>query len=609
MSSVKLVPTYNGYIHSTRDALLVIQQVLDRQLDTVMRRPQEGERNSLITSGLVFVFIEQQSGIKRWTDGISWSPSRIQGRFLVYGELDKRSLTDKDKKKKKRKYVFDEDPENLQNNKNLRLNSVINPHNNNILPDSKSSTIPITSNIPANVIPASSAYGGANDYRNSLSNGPLVSACISQDGLVKKTITLTTTTKDLHVDKKQEKQTIHLISYYAKSDIDSGKLRRPSENDLKNVQISPSLWTAVQESSLGGKTPIEDEEYYGPDLNAQPIGTPGNNYANYTKSITRTYNKYQREDENNVANNQEVPFVNPFHQHGGSYNGQSFVPVANAAYASYQPQTTNQQPQQPQQQQQQQQYGQYVPVGSMPPQAAIANGPQQQQQPDLYGNHYGPYAGPPYVQQFYQQYHFNGANANNDQYATPNNNNNVNGSVTSTNGYQSSIPNNNRKFTAPSSTTTTTTNNNNNNNNGTNRTSTGSSTTTSSSSISGPSGGMGNSWFTAPSSIGSAPNTSYIATSSGNNNPSEYDNAHNVPQYTSGNTIHPSQQQIPSLPPPPPHHHHHPHHIYGHGIAGDSNNGNGGAAPTSTTTGATLVAANEEATGASTGGGYYATSN
>lgn len=101
MSNSSIVPTYNGYIHNTRDALAVIQQVLDKQLEPVSRRPHERERGVLIVSGSVFVFIEQLSGIKRWTDGISWSPSRIQGRFLVYGELDKKNLIDKDKKKKR----------------------------------------------------------------------------------------------------------------------------------------------------------------------------------------------------------------------------------------------------------------------------------------------------------------------------------------------------------------------------------------------------------------------------------------------------------------------------------------------------------------------------
>ncbi|CAO3597762.1 unnamed protein product [Absidia cylindrospora] len=29
-------------------------------------------------------------GIKRWTDGLVWSPSRIFGNFLIYRELDDR---------------------------------------------------------------------------------------------------------------------------------------------------------------------------------------------------------------------------------------------------------------------------------------------------------------------------------------------------------------------------------------------------------------------------------------------------------------------------------------------------------------------------------------
>ena len=43
MSNSSIVPTYNGYIHNTRDALAVIQQVLDKQLEPVSRRPHERE--------------------------------------------------------------------------------------------------------------------------------------------------------------------------------------------------------------------------------------------------------------------------------------------------------------------------------------------------------------------------------------------------------------------------------------------------------------------------------------------------------------------------------------------------------------------------------------
>lgn len=44
----------------------------------------------MIRSGSVFVFDEQESGIRRWTDGRLWSPSRVLGNFLIYRELEGR---------------------------------------------------------------------------------------------------------------------------------------------------------------------------------------------------------------------------------------------------------------------------------------------------------------------------------------------------------------------------------------------------------------------------------------------------------------------------------------------------------------------------------------
>lgn len=48
----------------------------------VKRRLRDDERKA-IRSGQVFVFDERESGIKRWTDGMLWSPSRILLNFLV----------------------------------------------------------------------------------------------------------------------------------------------------------------------------------------------------------------------------------------------------------------------------------------------------------------------------------------------------------------------------------------------------------------------------------------------------------------------------------------------------------------------------------------------
>lgn len=36
----------------------------------------------------MFVYEALASGIKRWTDGLTWSPSRINDNFFVYRELN-----------------------------------------------------------------------------------------------------------------------------------------------------------------------------------------------------------------------------------------------------------------------------------------------------------------------------------------------------------------------------------------------------------------------------------------------------------------------------------------------------------------------------------------
>ncbi|KAL7271277.1 Global transcription regulator sge1 [Rhizina undulata] len=82
-----LDPTYHGFLLTTRDALLLIQAVENGIIEGVPRRPHDKERERLIRSGNIFVFTEQGSGVRRWTDGFTWSPSRIMGNFLLYREM------------------------------------------------------------------------------------------------------------------------------------------------------------------------------------------------------------------------------------------------------------------------------------------------------------------------------------------------------------------------------------------------------------------------------------------------------------------------------------------------------------------------------------------
>lgn len=89
MGSGSLTPTWTGHVTTTRDALVLFEACLNGTLHHVPRRPHDRERGSLIKSGSVFIYEENASGIKRWTDGVPWSPSRILGNFLVYRELTK----------------------------------------------------------------------------------------------------------------------------------------------------------------------------------------------------------------------------------------------------------------------------------------------------------------------------------------------------------------------------------------------------------------------------------------------------------------------------------------------------------------------------------------
>ncbi|OZJ05628.1 hypothetical protein BZG36_01527 [Bifiguratus adelaidae] len=84
--------TFHGYVETTRDTLLLFEACHRAILPRVKRRLKDKERH-IVRSGTVFVFDEKESGIKRWTDGLMWSPSRILGNFLIYRELDEKVHT------------------------------------------------------------------------------------------------------------------------------------------------------------------------------------------------------------------------------------------------------------------------------------------------------------------------------------------------------------------------------------------------------------------------------------------------------------------------------------------------------------------------------------
>ncbi|KAK2590204.1 Gluconate transport-inducing protein [Conoideocrella luteorostrata] len=79
--------TYHGYVRSPADAIKLFEACRQGLLPRVQRRLSEKERQS-IRSGSVFVWDEREAGMRRWTDGKSWSASRVSGSFLTYREME-----------------------------------------------------------------------------------------------------------------------------------------------------------------------------------------------------------------------------------------------------------------------------------------------------------------------------------------------------------------------------------------------------------------------------------------------------------------------------------------------------------------------------------------
>ncbi|KAJ7352275.1 Gti1/Pac2 family-domain-containing protein [Mycena albidolilacea] len=85
------VPPFYGAVETTMNALRLIHAARQGVIPRITRRLNDAERRTMIKSGAVFVFSVEESGIKRWTDGLLWSPSRIVGNFLVYREINERT--------------------------------------------------------------------------------------------------------------------------------------------------------------------------------------------------------------------------------------------------------------------------------------------------------------------------------------------------------------------------------------------------------------------------------------------------------------------------------------------------------------------------------------
>ncbi|PPQ97119.1 hypothetical protein CVT26_000601 [Gymnopilus dilepis] len=199
-------PPWSGWIETTGDALLILEAAKRGIIPRVTRRLVDSERR-MITSGSVFVFDEDESGIKRWTDGYFWSPSRILGNFLLYRETDKRGAGHRAGGGGARADARgDSDPDDAP------------------APGDGQTSL---------ARPKDHSGIGIDKQRERKLMGSLTNSYkFKENGLMKKTFSVTINGRP--------QTTQHLISYYRIEDVQSGRLRSPSSlPELASLDISP----------------------------------------------------------------------------------------------------------------------------------------------------------------------------------------------------------------------------------------------------------------------------------------------------------------------------------------------------------------------------------
>jgi hypothetical protein len=194
--------TFHGYIETTKDALLLFEACRRGILPRVNRRLQDKERY-LIQSGTIFCFDENESGIKRWTDGLVWSPSRILGNFLVYRELEDKKVMTRSYSTDEDYFMEEDDEDTIKSRRSASFSSSTSSNDSNLTKKREKAIVGSLKN----------------SYR------------FKRNGLIKKSISLI-------VDGVQQ----HLVSYYHKDDVLFQRLNTPSNvQNLSSLEVSPGL--------------------------------------------------------------------------------------------------------------------------------------------------------------------------------------------------------------------------------------------------------------------------------------------------------------------------------------------------------------------------------
>ncbi|KAK4621963.1 Global transcription regulator sge1 [Fulvia fulva] len=241
-----LVPTFHGFVHNSMDGLVLFEACLSGKLHHVPRRPHDRERSSLIKSGSIFIYEENASGIKRWTDGVAWSPSRILGNFLIYRELEKPFPPGEKKRAMKRKRT------SMPGEPYPRRDS-----DDNEGPELNTPLTPPTPNVDGEVKPEIPSSDQDKELERSLIGSLVDSYGFRPDGLVKKTMSISV-----------NGISHHMVSYYKVDDVKNNLLPRPlSDPRLQNISVRPELYL-----KQNFRAPVEETEHYAIDghMNAHP---------------------------------------------------------------------------------------------------------------------------------------------------------------------------------------------------------------------------------------------------------------------------------------------------------------------------------------------------
>jgi hypothetical protein len=280
-------PTFTGFVQNSMDGLILFEACLSGKLDCVPRRPHDRERSQLVKSGNIFIYEENKSGIKRWTDGVAWSPSRTLGNFMIYRELHKPFLPGEKKRAIKRKRSSLPSVDGFQradsdSQENVEMPRPLTPPEPPVNPEIKSG------------LPSSEQD---KKLERSLIGSLVDSYDFRAGGLVRKTMKISV-----------NGTSYHMVSYYKVDEVKQNALARPPQDPrLQHISVRSELYL-----KQNFREPIEGTEHYAVD---------GQAYAHPQVMYSTTA------DERNMRPRQYYP--------AGQYPG-TYAPVAtsNAGHAA-----------------------------------------------------------------------------------------------------------------------------------------------------------------------------------------------------------------------------------------------------------------------------------